>query len=876
MKKIFTLLLMLCATLGMSAASYQVWVKGVQVTDANKSDVLGDGKIAFVPSTSGDYLNIKAGASYSYSENFIKAQQDLTIHPLGKVTLESTSSAYSCIASMNGDYRLTISRYWSDIDAELILNQPNGNSGIYIGNSAGQLKLYNIKMTINSTSSIWGCIHTGSDGATFYANGCEITLNSSSTKSPIMGFGSFTLDYCGITSPSGAKYDTSAKVFKNGSTTVTGTVKIEPTNYQIKVGGYLVTGHNYQYIDGTSKMAYSPSSKTLTLNKATLTSPVTVYSDFEGDITLDIKGAVNITSSNNPVYFNNNGNATITSSDGTGVLTAKSSSSECAGIRAYRNGKTLTIKDCEINASGYWGISGYEASSSAANKLVMENAKVVAEGTDAAMVAFADITTKGCYFESTGVNNMVFSSSKTGIVSGSTLMKNVIVNKGEGYDVWYCAKRLSSNNKDNVDGNGNIKYDGTNNRFTISDATVNYTGSSPFISSMNPDKPLQVYVTGTNNITCSGYGIVSRADASIYNTNGSGIGTIATLNLTSKNDYAVNISNGKNLRFNGITANLASSKNAINGFDNSITLEVKNAVLTLKGGNSALANCKSVTYTNVDVVTPSNGKFDASVKSFVANGEILKEVEIGEKAYDISVTGTQVKSSNKNDILGNGKVSYDSENKVLTVKNATLMTEGNIIDFREEGPLTINLEGSNTFWSSKAYPIYYERKLDGTSGQRLTIESSTDGSLIVKGDSKQGIYHIYGGLTIRNCSVEVSGYGAGIAGADTNTSSTATCVIDNANVKASGSNYAMFYKSITLKNCYVANPVNAVFTPSQYTFTSNGTACKNIEIKAGVSGIDGITTEEQNDGKIYDLRGVEVDKNYKGIVIKGGKKVMQK
>ena len=68
-------------------------------------------------------------------------------------------------------------------------------------------------------------------------------------------------------------------------------------------------------------------------------------------------------------------------------------------------------------------------------------------------------------------------------------------------------------------------------------------------------------------------------------------------------------------------------------------------------------------------------------------------------AYDIRVAGTTVTDKNKDDVLGDGKVIYDAENHKLTLNNATILptTEDCGIAYTGTSDLTISLKGTNNF-----------------------------------------------------------------------------------------------------------------------------------------------------------------------------------
>lgn len=67
------------------------------------------------------------------------------------------------------------------------------------------------------------------------------------------------------------------------------------------------------------------------------------------------------------------------------------------------------------------------------------------------------------------------------------------------------------------------------------------------------------------------------------------------------------------------------------------------------------------------------------------------------EVYDISIAGTSVTDGNAEDVFGDGTVSYDAENNILTLNGATIIPEQETpgIVYYGEADLTINLKGTN-------------------------------------------------------------------------------------------------------------------------------------------------------------------------------------
>lgn len=83
------------------------------------------------------------------------------------------------------------------------------------------------------------------------------------------------------------------------------------------------------------------------------------------------------------------------------------------------------------------------------------------------------------------------------------------------------------------------------------------------------------------------------------------------------------------------------------------------------------------------------------------------------------------------------------------------------------------------------------------------------------------------------------------------------------------------FKEVILSNCQVVYPEGAVWDSNLKAFTLNGVEVTDrIEIAPVNTAIDGVNADTPND-PAYDLLGRPVDANYRGIVIQGGKKMVQ-
>ena len=176
--------------------------------------------------------------------------------------------------------------------------------------------------------------------------------------------------------------------------------------------------------------------------------------------------------------------------------------------------------------------------------------------------------------------------------------------------------------------------------------------------------------------------------------------------------------------------------------------------------------------------------------------------------YGLSVAGEPVESGNKDDVLEDGRVSYDPASKTLTLNSAQIDAgdQTGIIN-RDVSGLTIRLKGNNTI-TTRDNSLYLQGQGGGT-----TITSDGTGELYMdeysSGDGyNQGIYVRFAPLVIENCGVVLSGAYGGIIGLGGDNG----LVVRNASLTvSSGCSMPSIsnLESIELENCHIVAPEGA-------------------------------------------------------------------
>lgn len=186
-----------------------------------------------------------------------------------------------------------------------------------------------------------------------------------------------------------------------------------------------------------------------------------------------------------------------------------------------------------------------------------------------------------------------------------------------------------------------------------------------------------------------------------------------------------------------------------------------NSVFIAKDGNAA--EDYTVTFTT-NSASPSNLTFRSSGDVFSTghqvvynNGLVLDisdldndyhtyDMTIQQVEYDLTVAGKKVNSANAADVLGDGKVSYDSKTNKLTLNGATIapqeQEEAPGIDYTGTDHLTISFSGTNSITgASGCSAIRYNG--ESQTPPTLTFESSSASSTLTLTETSSSVIQYF-------------------------------------------------------------------------------------------------------------------------------------
>ena len=178
-------------TMAGTPKTYALEVAGIQVTDANRSDILGDGAASYDPEEK--KLTLRKDIS-GWGTPAIVSDDKLDIFVENDVTITSDQPSAMMLnkaTTIKGDY------YKNNIQLTI---EANGRACI---GAQEHLSIQNLMVALNTCAT--GIVGVKSEGIDIYHS--VLSCKTTAGGSPITGFRSLVLNYCYYTLPEGPKYD---------------------------------------------------------------------------------------------------------------------------------------------------------------------------------------------------------------------------------------------------------------------------------------------------------------------------------------------------------------------------------------------------------------------------------------------------------------------------------------------------------------------------------------------------------------------------------------------------------------------------------------------------------------------------------------------
>lgn len=711
---------------------YPLWVAGVQVTSANKDDILGDGgKAKFDPDTGILTLNnpvITAGSGYKkgvvYSEGIdliVKGSASLTgSHTYagisvnekdgngGKVTLNGdfTLNGY---CGVHADDTVTISggliyisagfdsspvgisaehvvitggtvdideaSYGIFADADFIVS--GGTVNTYGGSCGIQTEKLTVSGGTVNVSGDSNGIRAPGDTIVITVNDGVLDATANYNNAIDEAITNITINYgSGIIVADGATDGKYFRISLPGSS----------AKYPVWIGSVQVTGDNKDDILGGGKAKFDPSTNTLTLNDPTIVGShedALIYSE---GIDLTLEGSATFSSSSLGAI------KVVKSGTNGGVLTLNGDFK----IEEVHSTASAVLADNGINVTGgkITNTSGKYGLKTDGD-ISISGGEVNAFGTEWAIYAKNDISISGGKIWAAGYGN-----DASGILGNDVTITSGEITIGAGDNGLIC--------------DGHLEISGGSLNATITGQTEASAAICADSISISGGEITVSLSKGDAVVSCDGDMSICNATVSVMSYNGAGI-------LVFWGD--LNINSGTVSATSKCPSNPAKSY-GVYVFDGDITIGNDITSVSFSGDAMGLFTPFNLRLGHKLIIkSPENGKLNTAGNCIIgSDGKAAKTVTLVPQtestAYPVWVGNTQVTSANKDDILGDGgKAKYDPDSKTLVFDDPAISSYG--------------LYGSNVYFEQD---INIEGTLTITGGQFGIIDNGYKHSVTVKGD----------------------------------------------------------------------------------------------------------------------------------------------
>ena len=393
---------------------------------------------------------------------------------------------------------------------------------------------------------------------------------------------------------------------------------------------------------------------------------------------------------------------------------------------------------------------------------------------------------------------------------------------------------------------GKVYFDPNTRTITLDNATIEANDYNAILN--ETCDYLTIELIGTNTIYVTGAaGINLKEETTIWSNSGG--------KLSVKSDGCALLFGGCPLEISNcwLEAEGAWGISANNNVAEEV-LTIRNSHVEAKGSTGSICDIANLVLEGCSITQPDGAWFSTQNNAVVLNGEMVTDKVVIVPSYGIKIADVDVTSINSNDLSVidgvDGKMSYNSETKTLTMEDFTINITGEKVGIwnKDVKGLKINLVGNNTITSSEACISILEPSTISGSGT-LRLKSSNNcgiylpSSLAVEGiklyaEGKWGIagqvFQKSGNvLTICNAYVEVTGSKGSILEVE-------DLVLDGCSItQPSGAEFDAQYHSVLLNGELVTDKV--VIEPDSYGFKIAGvdvTAlnCKDLSVIDGVDG----------------------------------------
>lgn len=603
----FTLSLMLLTALalGAKAQDYGIEVKGTPVTATNASSIWTgtsdgeQGKITFDPSTRiltlDNVMMNCMGSTESISIH--EGTPEVTIllkgtnvlkHQLGRLSLEGQKVT---ITGKDGSLQSTAKGVACYID-------------------------YGCQLTIKGGCTVdvagdFGITGDGDEGGTSLTiDGEEGTVfKAKGVKNPSMSdLGEIHLKNCVIVEPYGATIKGGNVVVDENATSELIIIKKVSANYDVKVNGVAVTPENATDILGNQTVAFKEETSTLTLSNSNISAKGVPAIEATTPIYIELVGVNKVSSDSDKALLLAGEESTI---HGSGSLEVSAPAGTAIAVEG-----SLKIKGVNCTATALRALQGTKKTA----KLLIEDSRLVLDGSEGALYDFADIS-----FDRAAIVSPDGAVAQDGAIrlDGTICKGKVVIDRPVDIPLFIAGKQVTSANCHDILGDGTISYDLEKKILKLNGFKFVTEEMTQGINVMQAHGDITIEVHGDNEITTNYMGIYFASDGNII---GDG-----TLKITSKsqalvlNDTNLTIERGPKLIISGedsgIFGYLAYGGTII--FDAASVIVEKGGIVNLS--DIVFERCGVSTPEDSEIIVSHNAQYGKEYKSIGLNGEVYKD-----------------------------------------------------------------------------------------------------------------------------------------------------------------------------------------------------------------------------------------------------------
>ena len=354
---------------------------------------------------------------------------------------------------------------------------------------------------------------------------------------------------------------------------------------------------------------------------------------------------------------------------------------------------------------------------------------------------------------------------------------------------------------------GKVYFDPSTRILTLDNATIEANDYNAILN--ETCDYLTIELIGTNTIYVTGAaGINLKEETTIWSNSGG--------KLSVKSDGCALLFGGCPLEISNcwLEAEGAWGISANNNVAEEV-LTIRNSHVEAKGSTGSICDIANLVLEGCSITQPDGAWFSTQNNAVVLNGEMVTDKVVIVPSYGIKIADVDVTSINSKDLSVidgvDGKMSYNSETKTLTMEDVTINITGEKVGIwnKDVKGLKINLVGNNTITSSEA---------GITIGQPSTISGS--GTLRLKSSNNCGIY-LPSSLAVEGIKLYAEGKW-GIAGQVFQKSGN-VLTICNAYVEVTGSKGSILeVEDLVLDGCSITQPSGAEFDAQYHSVLLNG------------------------------------------------------